>query len=77
MIDKIGKDFVISYKPNPAIFTADSWDPENIKNKLKETFKKFKGYRVEVILKDISTVKYRPQILWDWAKIVSEVAEGL
>jgi hypothetical protein len=30
---------------------------------------------VELIMKDISTVRYEPKKLWEWAKIASEVAE--
>ena len=30
---------------------------------------------VELIMKDISTVRYQPQRLWEWAAIASEVAE--
>ena len=30
---------------------------------------------VELIMKDISTVRYDPQRLWEWAAIASEVAE--
>ena len=29
---------------------------------------------VELIMKDISTVRYRPQRLWEWAAIASEAA---
>ena len=30
---------------------------------------------VELIMKDISTVRYQPQRLWEWAAIAMEVAE--
>jgi hypothetical protein len=30
---------------------------------------------VELIMKDISTVRYQPQHLWEWARIAVEVAE--
>jgi hypothetical protein len=30
---------------------------------------------VEIIMKDISTVRYRPQALWEWARIAVEVAQ--
>jgi len=30
---------------------------------------------VEIHMKDISTVKYQPQRLWEWAQIASEVTE--
>lgn len=76
-IENIAGEFVISYKPNPAIFTADNWDTESIRSSLVTLFKKFNGYNVEVIMKDISTVKYKPQRLWDWARIASETIEQI
>jgi hypothetical protein len=30
---------------------------------------------VEVIMKDVSTVRYRPQNLWDWQRIAMEVVQ--
>ncbi|MCD6464819.1 hypothetical protein J7L27_00405 [Candidatus Bathyarchaeota archaeon] len=30
---------------------------------------------IEIRMKNISTVKYQPQRLWEWAQIASEVAE--
>lgn len=71
----IGRDYVFSYKPNPAIFAEETWNPEEIKKKLIEDLKKIKNCNVEIIMKDISTVKYKPQRLWEWAKIATEVTE--
>ena len=34
-----------------------------------------RGCHVELIMKDISTVRYQPQRLWQWAEIAMEVAE--
>ena len=36
----IGKDFVFSYKPNPAIFTSDFWDLESVKENIADYNKK-------------------------------------
>ena len=33
------------------------------------------GCVVEVIMKDISTVRYQPQCLWEWARMAAEVVE--
>jgi len=71
----VGNDYVFSYKPSPAIFVKDSWDPENIKNNLKRDLAKIKNCVVEVIMKDISTVKYKPERLWQWAEIAMKVVE--
>ena len=75
--EKMGKDFVFSYKPIPSIFAGDNWDSVSIKNKLKNDLNILNNCVVEVIMKDISTVKYKPQRLWDWAKIALEVAEEI
>jgi hypothetical protein len=34
-----------------------------------------RGCHVELIMKDISTVRYHPRRLWEWARIAMEVAE--
>ena len=75
--DKMGKDFVFSYKPIPSVFAGDSWDSVSIKKKLKKDLSILKDCIVEVIMKDISTVKYKPQRMWDWAKIAMEAAEEM
>jgi hypothetical protein len=71
----MGKDFVFSYKPIPSIFAEDSWDPFAVKKKIKDDLRILKNCVVEVIMKDISTVKYQPQHLWDWARLAVEAAK--
>ena len=73
--DKIGKDFVISYKPSPSFFASDNWDLDVMRNNLKKDLSKIKNCKVEVIMKDVSTLKYKPQRLWDWAKMAMEVVQ--
>jgi hypothetical protein len=34
-----------------------------------------RGCHVELILKDISTVRYQPQQLWEWARVDKEMTE--
>jgi hypothetical protein len=71
----LGRSYVFSYKPSPAIFIKDTWDPESVRVKLRDDLKKIKKCNVEIIMKDISTVKYQPQRLWEWAKIAIEIVE--
>ena len=74
----IGRDFVFSRKPSPAYLAESQWDPEVVEKDLVETrdiCRKY-GCPVEFILKDISTVKYQPQRLWEWAKIAQRVCEA-
>ena len=72
----IGRDFVFSRKPNPALLAADNFDPDRIRADLLATKAvcRQNGCPLEYILKDISTVRYQPQRLFDWAKIAMEVA---
>ncbi|MDP6698675.1 MAG: hypothetical protein QGH25_03435 [Candidatus Latescibacteria bacterium] len=72
--ERIGGDFVFSRKPNPAFLAGDFWEPEAVARDLGDTVAQCKrnGCPLELILKDISTVGYRPQRLWAWADIAME-----
>jgi hypothetical protein len=75
IVEKVGRDYVVSRKPLPAIVAEDSWQPQRARNELRDFLDKARGCHVELILKDISTVRRDPQRLWQWARIASEVAE--
>jgi len=75
--DSIGRDYVYSHKPSPSIFADSIWDINHVKKKFKDELHTLKDCVVEVIMKDISTVRYKPQRLWDWAKIAMEAAEEI
>ncbi len=70
---EVAKDkYVLSVKPSPSIFAFEKWDPELARSELRTILEKTKGCSVEIILKDISTVSYEPQRLWEWARITDE-----
>ncbi|MCM8788272.1 MAG: uroporphyrinogen decarboxylase family protein [Candidatus Omnitrophica bacterium] len=73
--EKIKNRYVISYKPNPAVLAGETWEREFVKNELKKTFEIMKenGCIVEMIMKDISTIRRQPQRLKDWSQIAMEV----
>ena len=73
---EIHGDFVYSRKPNPAHVAMDAFNPELIRETLTYTCDlcEKNGNPVELILKDISTVRYEPQRLTQWAEIAMEVA---
>jgi len=72
----IGTDYVFSRKPNPALLASVTFSGEQVRAHLKKTVEICARYGcpLELILKDISTVKYEPQRLWRWAQIAMEVA---
>lgn len=71
---EIGGDLVFSRKPSPA-FLASDWNPEAVAKDLQETVDTCArhGCPLELILKDISTVRYEPQRLWEWAELSRRV----
>jgi len=76
LVNEVGSDYILSYKPTPAIFVQDHWDPDGARQDLRNFLTKTGGQcHVELIMKDISTVRYGPKKLWEWAKIATEVAE--
>jgi len=76
IIAGLGTHYVISHKPNPAILAEDQWHPQRARLALREFLDKTGGSgHVELIMKDISTVRYQPHRLWEWEKIAMEEAE--
>lgn len=75
-ISAFGAKYVLSRKPSPAILAEDHWHPERARADLVEFMEKTGGNcHVELIMKDISTVRYQPQRLWEWSRIAMDVAE--
>ncbi|GHU64905.1 hypothetical protein FACS189447_02820 [Spirochaetia bacterium] len=72
--EAIHGDFVFSNKPNPAFAASPSFDGEHVRKDLKETIEICKRYKcpVELIFKDISTVRHEPLRLQQWEKIAME-----
>jgi hypothetical protein len=54
----------------------DRWSPDLVRQDLKAVLAKTRRNRVELILKDITTVRGEPQRLWQWAAVASEVADA-
>ena len=76
VVAAIGGDYVMSRKPNPAILAEDDWHPDRARADLEAFLVKAHGRgHVELIMKDVSTVRYHPQRLWEWSRLAMEVAE--
>ncbi len=76
MVEQVGTDYVLSRKPNPAVFATDEWHPDRARRELRDFLEQARGCHVELIMKDISTVRYQPQRLWEWATIAMEEAQA-
>ena len=75
---EIGTDYVFSRKPNPAFLAEDTFDEARVREDLETTrdICSRHGSALELILKDISTVRYEPQRLWRWGEIAMDVVGG-
>jgi hypothetical protein len=75
---EIGGDFVFSRKPSPALLAWDSFSITSVREDLEATrtiCEKY-GCPLELILKDISTVRYEPERLFAWARVAMDVVGG-
>ena len=73
--EALGGDYVFSRKPSPALLAVDTWDPQAVRRDLQETLDACArhGCPVELILKDVSTVRYEPQRLWEWNEVARDL----
>ncbi|MBI5834358.1 MAG: hypothetical protein HZB16_18840 [Armatimonadetes bacterium] len=76
-VDQVGDRYVLSHKPNPAVFAWDHWDLDQARRALTEELAKAQGVAVEIIMKDVSTLRHEPRRVWEWARMAKDVAEGL
>jgi hypothetical protein len=75
---EIGGDFVYSRKPSPALLAWPRFNEQAVREHVQASVDACArhGCPLELILKDISTVKYEPERLFQWARIAMEVVEG-
>ena len=67
--------YVMSCKPSPAVFATDHFDEDVVRSDLNAIFDATKGCAIELIMKDISTLRFDPQRLIRWAQIAREVIQ--
>ena len=76
MAEVVGRDYVVSLKPSPACFAFDTFDEDAVRRDVQGKLKLLKNCNVEIIIKDVSTIRYDPKRLWRWVEIVSELCRN-
>jgi hypothetical protein len=73
----IGRDYVFSRKPNPALLAFDDFDAAAVQKDLESTraICAREGCPLEIILKDISTLRHEPERLFSWGEIAMETVQ--
>jgi len=69
--------YVMSLKPSPAVLAWQSFDGDAVRKELTEKLGAARGCNVEIILKDISTVRHDPSRLWEWGRIARQTIEAM
>lgn len=67
--------YVMSCKPNPAVFAAEQFDEERAAADIRTILDQTRGCALELVMKDISTVRRQPERLSRWAQIAREMVE--
>ncbi|MCX7935466.1 MAG: hypothetical protein N3A66_09440 [Planctomycetota bacterium] len=75
--EQIGRDYVMSAKPNPAFVAMPTFDPEPVRQEIARYCEAARahGTTLELVLKDISTIANQPQNLTQWAATVQSVLD--
>lgn len=74
--EEMGGDFVYARKPNPAM-VAGTLNEDAVREEIRGTVRACLRYGCpcEMVLKDISTVSYKPGNLFRWSRIVQETLD--
>jgi len=75
--EEMGNEVVLSVKPSPAIFASDKWNPRQARSDIQKLLAETQGCSVELVMKDVSTIRKDPNRLFEWAKIAKEEVERL
>jgi hypothetical protein len=70
--EAIGDRYVFSAKPNPAVLAGERWKPDEARAELREILSATEGLHVEIIMKDIHTLRGEPHRLAEWARIAMD-----
>jgi len=75
MAAELGRKYVYSRKPSPAMISTSVFDEDAIKADLKKTLTLAKGCRVELIMKDVHTLNGQPERLPRWVRLAREAID--
>ena len=71
----MGRDYVFSYKPNPAYLAADTFDLDLCRKELINVLEKAQGCIIEFVLKDTHTARGQPERYWQWTEMAMRLAD--
>ena len=75
MARQLGRDYVYSRKPNPTLVSTENFDEDAIRADMRHTLEVARNCRVEIIMKDVHTLRNQPDRLPRWVQIAREVID--
>jgi hypothetical protein len=72
--EALGKRAIFSWKPNPAWLGMPTWDIDWQREQVRDAFEKTRGNVVEVVMKDLHTVRGEVHRMGDWVAMARELA---
>ncbi len=75
--DQIGKDYVVSWRPNPATMVSSGFDPDNVRKIIRQALKDSRGCSIEVMLKELMTVEGDLTRLFKWTEIANQEVRNI
>ncbi len=76
MGEALGGDFVFCRKPNPSLISTDNFDEDVLLADLGETLLSAGGCNVELVMKDVHTVRSHPERFGAWVELARRAIEG-
>ena len=67
--------YVMSCKPSPAVFAGDSFDEGEARRAIRHILSATRGCAIELVMKDISTLRFKPERLHAWARAARETVD--
>ncbi len=74
--EQVGRDYCISWRPNPAAMVSRGFDPDHVRKQIRQALRDSKGCNVEIVLKELLTVEGDLSRLFKWAEIARQEAEA-
>ena len=73
--EEVGRDYIFTHKPHPAMVSTSTWEPDQVREQLRDAFEKTRDNVVEVSFQDLHTVHNQPHRLTEWTEIALQLAE--
>lgn len=75
MVLELGKDYIHCRKPNPTLISTERFDEDIIREDIRKTLRITAGCPVELVMKDVHTVKDQPWRLGRWVELARQVSD--